>query len=44
VTLFSQSRGVAMKLPSLPTFDEKCENLATFENIFNAQSQRFNVH
>jgi hypothetical protein len=39
-------RGVTLKLPSisLPTVDGKYENLATFENIFNVQSQRFNVH
>jgi hypothetical protein len=38
--------GVTLKLPSmsLPTFDGKYENLATFENIFDVQSQRFNVH
>ena len=39
-------RGLTLKLPSLslPTFDGKYENLATFENIFNVTSQRFNVH
>jgi len=39
-------RVVTLKLPSLslPTFDGKYENLATIENIFNVQSQRFNVH
>jgi hypothetical protein len=39
-------RGVTLKLLSisLPTFDGKYEKLATFENIFNVKSQRFNVH
>jgi hypothetical protein len=39
-------RGVTLKVPSIsvPTFDGKYENLAIFENIFNVQSQRFNVH